>query len=914
MDNYDRGGVDRFFSEVGRFNEGMKVVGLRYKRVDLHIHTPASGDYKDKGATPEQIVDAALKADLAAIAVTDHQTGDWADGLKSAAEKTPLVVFPGVELLVTGGEEGVHVLCLFSEEKGTDHVNQFLNTLEVYDKEGKKTLCTELSVGQVADRLDAYDASGIMILAHCHSTKGVLGDIKGETRRAIFEKPRHCLIGAEASEANFRDADKKKKKTRVVDLLDGNDPNYHYRRLGVVQSSDSHSLDTIGSTCSFFKVESNITLEDIRQCLVDRDTRIRQPHEYAEISYPIVQSLEVTGGFLSDQSFAFNNGLNSILGAKGSGKSLCVEFLRFVLNQSPSNPDLKLDHEQKLANCLETYGKVSAILCDESGKRYKVERELKPNEGSLVVVRDIEAGNEVHFEVAEAFPVLFLSQNEIIKIAEDKSGREQRHFIDRFFDFYKYVRNTERALSDLIEADRRYSEALRAHYKVRSVEERKKSVQQQLGVAERQLTNKAFTEYQKKESIGRALVNQRNYLEGLKGEVEDFIPEIEDLTSPEIEGEDANNDPGVKRTADVVNSTHTAVVSGLKDLAKTVAAGVVSIVKEIADFEKTFAPVKQEYDKLVKQAGGNQVVLSEQRKNIVAQLGKLDAEIALLKGKASLLRTITERRRQIVSRLEENRKAYFEARKTRCDYFNSSSGGLLNVEMSEQADTSIFAENLLRFKKGSWLRDEEMQAIASKVAPRDLIRSILAYEWKGRKTTDEARCISEPSNVEQEKILKLFNHLLDSYSYEDILALQHKSTPDDKPSISYRVGSEYKPLAELSTGQKAVALLLMALSDGKFPIVIDQPEDSLDLRSIWEDVCYKVRNTKERRQFIFTTHNSSVAVASDSDSFCIMEADASSGRVLLTGSMNQPDIRDQVIKYLEGGPSTYDHKRKKYNL
>ena len=66
----------------------------------------------------------------------------------------------------------------------------------------------------------------------------------------------------------------------------------------------------------------------------------------------------------------------------------------------------------------------------------------------------------------------------------------------------------------------------------------------------------------------------------------------------------------------------------------------------------------------------------------------------------------------------------------------------------------------------------------------------------------------------------------------------------------------------------------MTLSDGTFPVVIDQPEDSLDVRSVWEDMCLKVRKGKEKRQFIFTTHGSSLTVASDTDKFTIIESDS----------------------------------------
>jgi len=119
-------------------------------------------------------------------------------------------------------------------------------------------------------------------------------------------------------------------------------------------------------------------------------------------------------------------------------------------------------------------------------------------------------------------------------------------------------------------------------------------------------------------------------------------------------------------------------------------------------------------------------------------------------------------------------------------------------------------------------------------------------------------------------------------------------------------------LDKLSVGQKCTAMLIIALSDGTMPIVIDQPEDSLDIRSVWEDICTKIRRGKDRRQFIFTTHNSSLAVASDSDKFLVVEGTADAGRVVFSGSMDHQPISDQVLKYLEGGVPTYRRKYDKY--
>jgi hypothetical protein len=106
----------------------------------------------------------------------------------------------------------------------------------------------------------------------------------------------------------------------------------------------------------------------------------------------------------------------------------------------------------------------------------------------------------------------------------------------------------------------------------------------------------------------------------------------------------------------------------------------------------------------------------------------------------------------------------------------------------------------------------------------------------------------------------------------------------------------------------------MALSDGNYPVIVDQPEDSLDIRSIWDDICSKVRKHKMDRQFIFTTHNSSLAVASDTDKYLITECINGQGRITNIGVIDTDGVKDDVINYLEGGNDTYKNKYQKYGF
>jgi len=46
--------------------------GSVWRKWDLHVHTPASYDYKDKSLNPQKIVDKLKGLGVSVVAVTDH--------------------------------------------------------------------------------------------------------------------------------------------------------------------------------------------------------------------------------------------------------------------------------------------------------------------------------------------------------------------------------------------------------------------------------------------------------------------------------------------------------------------------------------------------------------------------------------------------------------------------------------------------------------------------------------------------------------------------------------------------------------------------------------------------------------------------------------------------------------------------
>lgn len=91
--------------------------GSKWRRWDLHFHTPKSYDYGNKGMSAAQVVDRLIQAEIRVVAVTDHHVldADFIQAMREAAGDK-LTVLPGIELASNlGGDEGVHFIGLFSE-------------------------------------------------------------------------------------------------------------------------------------------------------------------------------------------------------------------------------------------------------------------------------------------------------------------------------------------------------------------------------------------------------------------------------------------------------------------------------------------------------------------------------------------------------------------------------------------------------------------------------------------------------------------------------------------------------------------------------------------------------------------------------------------------------------------------------
>lgn len=877
--------------------------GLAFKKLDLHLHTPASKCFADQSVKPEQIVMAALDKGLQGIAVTDHNSGAWIDHVKKAAEGTGLVVFPGVEITCMGGKEGIHIIALFDPKFGTKEIESLLGNLELKPEQyGDIHTVVKMQPLEVAEIVAKRD--GLAILAHANSSKGALEDMRGEQRTHLVQC--RWISGAEGTD--FQDADAQKNKRRVVDLLDGSDPTF-VRKLAVYQASDNptgkgdgkHGLAGIGARCSFFKLDQ-VNIEGLGQCLADPDVRIRQDYEYTVTTYPRVARIRVTGGFLDAAEAVFHQGLNSILGAKGAGKSLLIEFLRFVLNQPPLNEEIRADHESKLEHRLENYGAVEVVVIDETGRDFAITRTWNPAE-------EHPFSGDVK-NPAETFPALFLSQNEIIKISE--SEPEQIAFIDRFFDFRSYQQEIAELEEKLNALDEMLAESLRAYRTQLEIERAIATASKEITGLDKALKNPVFDEYAKLEAKDRAFREQRTFLDGILSQLDTSKKDYTRLQGPALP-DALSKDPALKRVTDNVTAARAIILEKLDDARARVCTLLDQVDTEHTKWLPQFQTAKAAYTDAVQKEGGDYKNLAQKRAKIVKDLDASQRKLTTTKQKSEQTKDFVQQRDNAITALKKAWERYSKERKDRCQKIEDESGGRLIVRIHESSNIDEFKHRLTSLKKGSYLKDAEIDSICEKTDPGTLVRAVIRHGVFGK--TETLEDVAKKVGISKEHMLALSEFLSNEFPIEQLLALEHKALPQDRPEIRYNVGDKtFEPLNRLSVGQKCTAMLIVALSDGIFPIIIDQPEDSLDIRTIWEDMCLKIRRGKERRQFIFTTHNSSLAVASDTDKFTILEAGATHGRVMYSGSMDHSPVNEEVITYLEGGSDTYKTKFRKYRI
>ena len=139
--------------------------------------------------------------------------------------------------------------------------------------------------------------------------------------------------------------------------------------------------------------------------------------------------------------------------------------------------------------------------------------------------------------------------------------------------------------------------------------------------------------------------------------------------------------------------------------------------------------------------------------------------------------------------------------------------------------------------------------------------------------------------------------------------------------ISLEYGIEYDgiDIRKLSPGTRGIVLVLLYLvlddADDR-PLIIDQPEDNLDPKSIYEELVPLFQEAKRKRQVIMVTHNANLVVNTDADQVIFADAGprSTSGLPPITyesGGLDEASIRKVVCDTLEGGEEAFKERARR---
>ena len=144
----------------------------------------------------------------------------------------------------------------------------------------------------------------------------------------------------------------------------------------------------------------------------------------------------------------------------------------------------------------------------------------------------------------------------------------------------------------------------------------------------------------------------------------------------------------------------------------------------------------------------------------------------------------------------------------------------------------------------------------------------------------------------------------------------------DHIEIRYGINYDGVDIRKLSPGTRGIVLLLLylALDDqDDRPLLIDQPEENLDPKSVFEELVPLFIQAKSHRQVIMVTHNANLVINTDADQIIIAEAGAHSHDGLPTityrsGGFENRAIRKEVCEILEGGESAFKERARRLRV
>ena len=890
------------------------IHGAKWWKFDFHNHTPKSNDFGKGDAlqmaiTPEAWLLMYMNAGLDCVAITDHNSGEWIDVLKTALSEMEisqptgykkLYLFPGVEISASGN---THILALFDTTSDTKKIQALLGAVGFpSDQFGTSDAVTDKTVEFVINEI--HKTGGIAIPAHVDKASGLFVTQNGNTLKQTLN-----VEGLLAIEVIDKSTDKpdlyKQSKLQLAEVI----------------GTDSHSAAQVGTNYTWVKMGEpsldalKLALHDGEDGVVRNDAITVNPNIVSNRYF--IKSLSVNSGFKAGNGTPlkteFSPWLTSIIGGRGSGKSTVINYLRIALARTDEMPEEIQDE----FNMFFAIGKKDGTGMLRNETSIEVEIFM---DGKLHLItwnnytHSIQEWNgttdswgsaNVVSKIKELFPVQIFSQKELYALTGNPSKLIE--LIDSQFDKAAWSEAKENLVEKWL-ADRTTRRQL--HYAISE----EANITAQLGSTKNKIDLYESSTFKETLNNFNKLTEANKFFTDTNEGVSQFILQLEELeqTIPNIVVPEGINDVIVDDSLTFVKTLNAALTAAKAKLSEAIA--IVSPYKEslpdqfnALSWFAQFEAARQAYYGI---AESIQELGTEPYETLIQRRAILNDKIALIAEQKEQLTALQADLQTLHTSIIEKEKELRTKRNEiigRWKAIDDTNNPFLIIELHPMADSehanSTFRQ-LLR-KPGGEFTDYIFAYNDENETSRGIIADII-NEAEETRWTKRFSCIQEfvtASEADKKHLdLRLAKHIdqLKQNTPEDIDRLLIW-VPEDKLVLKFRKQGREEDLQTGSAGERTAGMLGLLLALNDIPLIIDQPEDDLDSKLISNFVVEGFKKLKQKRQLLIVTHNPNIAVNANSDN--VVHMDFVNGQVIVAvnNALQDRQIRNAVCEVMEGG-------------
>lgn len=916
--------------------------GNRWYKCDFHLHTPASECFTDKSVTAEQFIDRVVEKKLDCIAITDHNTAEWVDKIKSEGKKRGIVVFPGVE--ITCSDSKIHLLVLFDVEVTVVEIEDFMRDAGLKREDfGKQFAHSKKSVIDVITIASGFNA--IVIPAHIDSYSGLANvsyqiqkDFLSNKTISVVQIVNEELVLGRKEDLNKEELFNKLAKVQtelamgvVGDYIecaklvkDGGIGIVAFSDNPVSENSSKHGIWGIGKEYSWIKMDENPTLESLRQALLFSNLRIKTCFQDKNseitklpdlwIKSITVKDIEILGEVPLE--IEFNPQLTTVIGGRGSGKSTIVRFLTAMF---------AIDNIKELDEIYNEFLTFYQIKTKDGGVLRKtteikvqiiknnIPYEIITNNFSQINNCDIrikkynfEKGvfQDIDYSTDDLFKVDVYNQKQIYKLAKNTGALRDKidSMIKQIEDYkndvnmcvakykmqYSVIKESEKSillkrklnveLKDISEKIDTYRES-----GINDVLIKYETLKQQyacIAVFNNNIQHKI-------DKIGmiKSTLRANDMSVNLEKFDSKYIPELSNILNINEE-EVSRNEHNLNHIIHSLDNIKHRYNNAIKN----------------SNWYKEFETVESEYKSKI-----------EALKNIGVDITSINMLLNKKEDKKKELDSILIKEKQLeeeFGKLTAIKVEYVELREK-----VSNERSMFTKSLLSDTNTKI---KINRFRDRDNFINRFRSIIQKKAGFSDDIDELAKKCFSGdvkKGIAELAENIVDTKYNNKMLFSGKFNKVIAELNDEQIADLQ-LLLPEDDIQIEYKPNnsSEYKSLQNASAGQRTSAILTFILADGTIPLILDQPEDDLDNHLIYDLVVERIKECKQKRQIIVITHNANIPVNGDAELIIAMNSNSKNIEVFKAGTIEDTELRGEICSVMEGGEKAFLMRANRYSI